>query len=87
MVIQGAAISLGGQNFAIVVVGPELLKSPGEADMTIETLQPSFGGVDVVLMAQKEDGSPTYYGDQNLVQLLADVPVDQMPWQEYTISN
>ncbi len=85
MKVQGAAISLQGQNFAVVLIGPELLNSPGEADLAIETMQPSFGGVPVVLMAQKEDGSPMYYGDQNLVKVLADVPVDKMPWREYSI--
>jgi hypothetical protein len=87
MVVQGAAISLQGQNFAVVVVGPELLGSPGEADLAIETMQPAFGGVPVVLMAQKEDDSPMYYGDQDLLQLLRDLPIDQMPWREYTVAG
>ncbi len=86
MQVQAAAISLQGINFAVVVVGMDLVKSPGEADMAIESLQPTFGGVAVILMAQNEQGSPTYYGDQDIVQLLADVPVDKMPWKEYKVS-
>ena len=39
-----------------------LVASPGEADMAIEDLRPYFGGVPVVLMAQKDDGSPRYHG-------------------------
>ena len=85
MQVQAAAISLQGINFAIVIVGMELVNSPGEADMAIESLQPTFGGVPVILMAQNEQGSPTYYGDQDIVRLLADVPVDKMPWQEYRV--
>jgi hypothetical protein len=83
MKVQAAAISLHGANFAVVLVQQDLLGSPGEADMAIETLQPKFGGVPVVLMAQKEDGTPVYYGDQDLVQSLEDLPVDKMPWREY----
>lgn len=86
MKIQAAAISLQDVNFAIAVVDMALVNTPGEADMAIESISPSFGGVPVVLMAQKEDSSPVYYGDEDLVRSLADIPVDQMPWKEYSVS-
>jgi len=85
MKVQAAAISLQGINFAVVVAGMDLIGNPGEADMTIDRLQPTFGGVPVILMGQNEQGSPNYYGDQDIVRLLADVPVDQMPWKEYSV--
>ena len=40
-----------------------------------------------LLAAQREDGSPIYYGDQDLVQSLRDVPVDDMPWKAYNLGN
>lgn len=86
MKVQGAAISLGGTNFVVVLVGMELVEAHGEADMTIESLSNGFSGVPVVLMAQREDSTPVYYGDGELVRLLRDVPVDQMPWKEYPVS-
>lgn len=87
MKIQGAAISLQGTNFAIAVVDMDLVNSHGEADMAIERISPSFGGVPIVLMAQKEDGSPVYYGDKDLVSALSDVPIEQMPWKEYAVAG
>ena len=86
MKIQGAAISLQGVNFAIAVVDMALVNTHGEADLAIESLSPNFGGVPVVLMAQKDDGSPVYYGDENLLSSLADVAIDKMPWKEYSIA-
>ena len=86
MKIQGAAISLGGANFVIVIVDMNLVTTHGEADMSIESLSPGFGGVPIVLMAQTEDGSPVYYGDGDLVRLLQDVPIDEMPWKEYSVA-
>ena len=74
-----------GVSFAVVVVGMELVNSPGEADMAIEQFGPAFGEAPVVLMAQKEDGTPTYYGEQKIVELLRGVPIDQMPWKEYSV--
>jgi len=87
MKIQAAAISLQGVNFAITVVDMDLLNTHGEADMAIERISPSFAGVPVVLMAQKEDGSPVYYGDEDLVRALADTPIDEMPWKEYSVAG
>jgi len=51
--------------------------------MAIDSMQPKFGGVPVILMAQKDDTTPVYYGNQDIVKALEDIPVDQMPWQEY----
>jgi len=86
MKIQAAAISMQGIPFAIALVGLDLVQTPSEADMAIDSLQPHFGGVPVVLMAQREDGTPVYYGDSTLLELLQDVPVDKMPWQEYSFT-
>jgi hypothetical protein len=36
-------------------------------------------------MAQREDTSPVYYGDQELVSALEEIPVDEMPWKSYSI--
>lgn len=83
MKVQAAAISLLGRKFAVVLAQLDLIHNSGEADMAIDTLQPKFGGVPVVLMAQKEDGTPVYYGDQDLVRSLEDLPIDKMPWKEY----
>ena len=53
--------------------------------MAIERFEPVFGGVPVLLMAQNEQGSPVYYGDQDLVRSMEDVPIERMPWKEYSV--
>lgn len=85
MEVQAAAISLQGRQFVVVLVGMDMATHAGEADMAIDTLEPKFGNATVVLMAQREDGSPVYYGDQELVAALADIPIDQMPWKAYSV--
>jgi hypothetical protein len=85
MEVQAAAISLQGVNFVVALVSMELVTNPGEGDMAIDTMQPKFGGVPVILMAQREDGSPVYYGDGDLVKALRDVPVEKMPWKPYPV--
>ena len=85
MDLQAAAISLQDNNFVIVLVKMDMVSNSGEADMAIDTLQPKFGNAPVILMAQREDSSPVYYGDQNLVSILGDLPVDEMPWKTYSV--
>ena len=85
MDVQAAAISLNKHNFVIVLVGIDMVSNSGEADMAINTLEPKFGNAPVILMAQREDSSPVYYGDQDLVKALRDVPVDEMPWKSYAV--
>lgn len=87
MQVQAAAISLAGTPFIIVLVDTQLVESAGEADMAIGTLSEKFGGPPVVLMGQREDGSPVYYGDADLVRSLRDVPVEEMPWKAYSLSD
>ena len=86
MEVQAAAISLQGNNFVVVLVGMEIVTQSGEADMMIDTLQPKFSNVPVILMAQREDASPVYYGEQDLVAMLRDIAVDDMPWKSYPVS-
>ena len=85
MKVQAAAVSIQGVDFVVVLVGMDLVKDPAEANLVIDSLAPRFGGVPVLLMAQNDEGSPTYYGDQDLVRALAGVPIDKMPWKEYPV--
>ena len=81
--VTAAAISIAGTKFVVVLVGLATASGPGEADLAIADMQRRFG-VPVVLMGQEEDGTPIYYGNEDLKERLATVPVDRMPWKEYT---
>jgi hypothetical protein len=83
--VTAAAISMAGTKFMIVLVGLTTASGPGEADLVIADMQRRFG-VPIVLMGQEEDGTPIYYGDEDLKARLAAVPVDRMPWKEYTLN-
>ena len=81
--VQAAAITIGGRRMLVVLVPLEVVQNPGEADMLADDLRPRLGGVDVVLMGQDDDGLPVYHGEAGLLGLLADVPVERMPWKAY----
>jgi len=83
--VQAAAIALGGHRLVVILVPLDVVQSPGEAEMLVADLRPRLGGVEVVLMGQDEDGTPRYHGDAELLSLLADVPIDRMPWKVYPL--
>ena len=84
MQVQAAEISLSGTHCAIVLVNMDLVQTPGEADLAIERLGYTFHDQIIVLMAQNEDGSPVYYGNENVVAALRGVALEDLPWREYS---
>jgi hypothetical protein len=85
MTIEGAVIREQGVTFAVVIVKERLLNNSFEADRTIRAFQPAFPGLPLVLMAQDHRGVPTYYGRPDLSKFMANVPIECVPWAEYTI--
>ena len=46
----------------------------------------SVFGVPVVLMAQDGRGTPTFYGRKDIANFMSGVPLNVIPWREYTIN-
>ena len=85
MRVQGAVIREQGQTFAVVAVKPHVVQNSAAAADTIRGFAPVFG-VPVVLMAQDGRGRPTYYGRPDIARFMARVPLQAIPWREYTIN-
>jgi hypothetical protein len=86
MQFQGAVIKEQGITFAVVIVKSQILNNHSEANQLIGSFQQSvFGSIPVVLMAQNSRGVPTYYGRRDIANFLSQVPLQAIPWQEYTI--
>jgi hypothetical protein len=88
MTIDGAVISEQGVTFAVAIVKPHVLNNRNQADTLVRGLSIEiFDGLPVVLMAQDGRGTPSYYGRQDLSRFMAEVPLESVPWQRYTISQ
>jgi len=85
MRVQGAVLREQGQTFAVVIVKPHVVQNSGMASDAIRSFSPSFG-VPVVLMAQNPRGVPTYYGRKDIAQFMSSIPLNAIPWREYTIN-
>jgi hypothetical protein len=71
--------------FAVVVVRPSVISGlKSERDDAVRAFSAEFG-VPAVLMVHGSGGSPIYYGRPDLVEALADVRAEQLPWREFTM--
>jgi hypothetical protein len=84
MRFQGAVINEQGVTFAIVVVRQSVLNNVSESSRAMASFQRYFPGLPIVLMAQDGRGVPSYRGRQDIVNFLANVPLQAIPWREYT---
>jgi hypothetical protein len=83
--VTAAAISMAEMKFVVVLVDLTTASGPGEADLVVADMQSRFG-VPVVLMGQEEDGTPVFYGSEDLKDRVAAVPVNRLPWKEYSLN-
>ncbi len=84
---DGAVINEQGVTFGIAVVRSSVLNNPQARDQAILEFSEIFGGIPTVLMVQDGRGVPTYYGRPDIVDFLASVPMEVIPWQQYTLRN
>lgn len=84
MTFEGALIREQGVEFAIVIVKRNVIQNRIEANRAVAAFGQHFG-VPVVLMAQNMRGVPTYYGRNDLVNFLANTPMQAIPWSRFTL--
>ena len=87
MKVQAAVVKEQGIIFAVVVVQPHVLSSNGEAERVRAGCIPLFPGMPIVLMAQDPGGRPRYWGRRDIVNFLANVYMEALPWKEFTFSS
>jgi hypothetical protein len=85
MTFEGAVIREQGVTFALVIVKKHVMDSSFERDDPVNAFQPVFPGLSVVLMTQDSRGVPTYYGRKDISRFMASVPLEAVPWKEYTV--
>ena len=84
--LMGAVIKEQEVTFAVVLVKKSVLNDKIAADSLIGSLEAPFGGIPVVLMAQDDKGTPSYYGREDIAQFMATVPIENIPWKKYALN-
>jgi hypothetical protein len=84
--IDGAVIKEQGVTFAVAIVRSSVLNSAPQRAESLEVFSGVFGGLPTLLMAQDSAGVPTYFGRNDLVKFLADLPMEAIPWSRYQVT-
>lgn len=86
MKFQGAVIREQGVTFAVVVVKKHVVESQLRAKEAIQSFSSAFPGLPIVLMGQDRRGRPTFFGRSDLSRFMSRVPLQAVPWREYSWS-
>lgn len=86
MTFDAALVCEQGAEFAVVCVRRGVIGNPTQAAQTQASFSPHFGGVPVVLMEQDSSGRPTYYGRRDIVDFLANLSMDRLPWKKWHLN-
>lgn len=86
MQFDGAVIKEQGITFAVVVVKRHVIDNQHTARVAIEEFCTVFPGLPIILMAQDNRGTPTYYGRQDIARFLSRVSPQRIPWKRYTLN-
>ena len=81
MKCQGSVITGQGQPFAIVIVKSFVLNNHSAAKNIQKSLIPSFPGMPVILMANHAKNSSTYFGQDDIVQLMPKIDLQGIVWK------
>jgi len=83
MQIDAAVVREQGVTFAVVVVKRHVVDDPNQAQQAIRSYSGAFPGLPLVVMGQDALGGAKYYGRPDIVNFLASVPVECIPWKRY----
>jgi hypothetical protein len=86
MKFQGALVREQGVKFSVVIVKRHVIDSPTQRQSVQSGFEAVFPGVPIVLMVEDSRGTPTYWGRTDIVKFLANVPMEAIPWREYTLN-
>lgn len=86
MKFQGAVVKEQGVTFGIVTVKPSVLQASMPRESMMNFGMRAFGAIPIILMAQDSHGTPTYWGRKDIVNFLSKIPMQCIPWKEYTMT-
>ena len=84
--IDAALVREQGVTFAVVVARPHVLNMTTERDRLARQCATITATSLVVLMSQDSNGRPTFWGRRDIVNFLANVPFQVLPWKRYHLN-
>lgn len=86
MEFEGAVVEEQGLTFGVVVVKRPVLSSPSQRDEMRRFGMQAWGEMPIVLAAQDTAGQFEYQGRRDIVNFLASIAPERVPWKRWTLS-
>ena len=85
--IEGAVVKEQGVRFAIVVVKDDIIQDISKSQEAITAYRHVFPGMPIILLGRDSQGKSTYCGPEDIVNFLAEVDPERIPWRRYVITD
>jgi hypothetical protein len=83
MRFDAAVVKEQGQKFVVVMVQNSAVINNTTINEYQKGFQQRFPSMPIVLCNQNSSGTPTYYGRKDIVNFLANIQMEQIPWRTY----
>lgn len=85
--LEAALVVEQGVRFAVVAVKNHIVNSQYESEKAIRQLTSIFPGYNIVVMGMKSGGQSIYRGRKDIVNFLANVSPNRLPWKSYSVGG
>jgi len=85
MTFHGALITEQGVTFGVIIIQPDAAQNTAMVEGFNRLSTQAWGPVPLVLMWQDDQETPIYQGRKDLVNFLAGIPLEAIPWKEWTL--
>ncbi|AFM40939.1 hypothetical protein Desaci_1962 [Desulfosporosinus acidiphilus SJ4] len=85
--ITGAVVNEQGLKFAIVVVNHDVVQNISENEKALDAYRYLFPDMPIILLGHDWQGKSAYYGQKDLVDFLAQIDPQRIPWRRYVIAD
>ncbi|KUO75295.1 MAG: hypothetical protein APF81_17570 [Desulfosporosinus sp. BRH_c37] len=85
--IEGAIVKDQGITFAIVIVKDETIQNTSKSKEAMDAYRHIFPDMPIILLGRDSQGKSTYCGPKDMVNFLANVDPNRIPWRRYIITD
>lgn len=85
LIFDAAVVKEKGITFAIVSVDASAIKDDLSINYTQRKFQLYFPFMPIILYIKDSINPPEYYGRKDIIDLIADISPNQIPWKTYKL--
>lgn len=85
--IEGAIVNDQGIKYSIVVVNHDVVQNITKNEEAISAYSHIFPDMPIILLGKDHKGVSNYYGPKDMVDYIATIDANRIPWRRYIITD